>query len=118
MNIAGNLENTAFLSPDRIAVIESDTQISYATLNRDSGQIAAALVDRGVTPGDHVALCAPNSYEWRAFYFGVLKAGAVAVTFSSLLTGDELTKIMANGSLPSLSPTKGLSLIRWVLKPI
>jgi long-chain acyl-CoA synthetase len=49
-----------------------------------------------VQPGDHVALCAPNSYEWLAFYFGVLKAGAVAVTFSHMLTAAELPQILCD----------------------
>jgi len=38
-------------------------------------------------------VCA-NSYEWLAFYFGVLKAGAVAVTFSHMLTAAELPQII------------------------
>jgi long-chain acyl-CoA synthetase len=41
-------------------------------------------------------LCAPNSYEWLAFYFGVLKTGAVAITFSYLLTKNELIKIITD----------------------
>jgi long-chain acyl-CoA synthetase len=43
-----------------------------------------------------VALCAPNSYAWLVFYFGALKAGAVAVTFSHLLMKDELTRTLAD----------------------
>ena len=34
----------------------------------------------GLGPGDPVALCSFNSVDWLAFYFGVLKLGAVAVT--------------------------------------
>ncbi|MGB3904209.1 MAG: AMP-binding protein, partial [Anaerolineae bacterium] len=59
-------------------------------------RIASALVSVGVQPGDHVALCAPNSYAWLVFYFGALKAGAVAVTFSHLLMKDELTRTLAD----------------------
>ena len=43
----------------------------------------------GIQPGEHVGLCAPNSGDWLAFYFGVIKAGTVAVTFSNLLKKDE-----------------------------
>ena len=87
MNIATNLEKSACYFPERSAVIDGDKQISFRQFNVESSKIAAALVAAGVQPGDHVALCAPNSYEWLAFYFGVLKAGAVAVTFSHMLTG-------------------------------
>jgi long-chain acyl-CoA synthetase len=48
-------------------------------------------VKLGIVPGDLVAVCAPNSAEWMAVYFGILKAGAVAVTLSSLLTDAELS---------------------------
>ncbi|MBW1702836.1 MAG: AMP-binding protein, partial [Deltaproteobacteria bacterium] len=55
---------------------------------------SSSLAGMGIQPGDHVALCAPNSYQWLTFYFGVLKAGAVAVTLSNTLKKDELTRIM------------------------
>jgi long-chain acyl-CoA synthetase len=96
MNIAANLERAAFHFPDHIAVIEGDRSVSFSEFDRDANQIASALVSIGVQPGDHVALCAPNSYAWLAFYFGALKAGAVAVTFSHLLMKDELSRTLAD----------------------
>jgi long-chain acyl-CoA synthetase len=96
MNVATNLECAAFHFPDHIAVIEGDRSVSFAEFNREANQIASALVSVGVQPGDHVALCAPNSYAWLAFYFGALKAGAVAVTFSHLLMKDELARTLAD----------------------
>jgi long-chain acyl-CoA synthetase len=48
----------------------------------------------GIKPGEHVGICAPNSTDWIAFYFGVLKTGAVAVTYSSILSKDELTLLV------------------------
>lgn len=96
MNIAHNLESTAFHFPNRIAVIDRGRKWTYAAFDRESSRTAAALVSSGVSPGDLVALCAPNSFEWLVCYFGILKAGAVAVTFSHLLAGDELNAIAAD----------------------
>jgi len=96
MNIGKNLHNTAFHFPDRCAVVDGDKQITYRQFDLESSKIAAALTASGVQPGDHVALCAPNSYDWLAFYFGVLKAGAAAVTFSHMLTAAELPKILSD----------------------
>jgi long-chain acyl-CoA synthetase len=96
MNIANNLERAAFHFPDHLAVIEGDRSISFSEFNRDANQIASALVSVGVQPGDHVALCAPNSYAWLVFYFGALKVGAVAVTFSHLLMKDEFARTLAD----------------------
>jgi long-chain acyl-CoA synthetase len=94
MNVAHNLETAAFHFPERIAVIEGDRKISFAEFDRDTNRIAASMVAAGVQPGHHLALCAPNSYRWLVFYFGALKAGAVAATFSHLLMKDELLKIL------------------------
>jgi long-chain acyl-CoA synthetase len=96
MNIASNLEKTAYNFAYQCAVIADDKIISYSQFNQEANCIASALQGRGVRPGDHVALCAPNSYEWLAFYFGVLKTGAVAITFSYLLTKNELNKILSD----------------------
>jgi long-chain acyl-CoA synthetase len=96
MNVAKNLENAAFYFPQQTAVIENDQEINFLEFNRVSNRVATALLRAGVQPGDHVALYAPNAYQWLAFYFGVLKSGAVVVTLSSLLKRDELRRIMDN----------------------
>ncbi|MBN2123939.1 MAG: AMP-binding protein [Deltaproteobacteria bacterium] len=96
MNVATNLEKSASWFPDRPALSEADREISYAELNDRAGRVAAALLQTGVQPGDRIGLCAPNSMDWITFYFGVLKAGAVAVALSSLLTGDELSLLIGH----------------------
>jgi long-chain acyl-CoA synthetase len=94
MNLAENLERSAFYFPDRLAILQDDRNVSYLELNEESNRVATALVKLGIQKGDHVGLCAPNSYEWLAFYFGVLKAGAIAVTLPSTLTQAELTRLL------------------------
>ena len=94
MNIATNLEKAAFYFSDRPAIVEGENAFSYGEFNREANRIAGALVKIGLMPGDHVALCAPNSFAWLAVYFGALKAGAVVVTFSHLLTQKELFQII------------------------
>jgi long-chain acyl-CoA synthetase len=96
MNITNNLEQTAFHFPDNPVVYEGDKTVTYAELNQDSNRIASAMTSLGLQPGDHVAICAPNSYEWLVFYFGTLKAGAVAVTFTHMSTPREIRKIISD----------------------
>ena len=96
MNIAKNLEDAALHFPNRSAVLENERDVNYMKLNHDASCIASALVATGLKPGDYVALCAPNSYAWLVVYFGVLKAGAVAVTFSHILTKTELLQILSD----------------------
>ena len=94
MNLASILEDSARFFPDNVAIIEDGTSYVYREFNEYSNRIASKLTDYGIQPGDYVGLCAPNSYDWLAFYFGVLKCGAVAVTFSYLLTKNEFKKIL------------------------
>jgi long-chain acyl-CoA synthetase len=101
MNLAKNLEMSAFYFPERPAFCEDNRETSYAFLNERANQVATALLKMGIASGDHVALCAPNSGEWLAFYFGVIKIGAVAVTLSSQLKADELT-LLVNHSRPKV----------------
>ncbi len=106
MNCAQNLEVSAFFFPDRPAIREAGTEKTYAQLNDQANQIATGLIKLGLKPGDLVGLCTPNSGDWIALYFGVLKAGAVAVTLSGLLTGDELRNLV-NHSKPRFIFTIG-----------
>jgi len=99
MNISNNLENAAFYFPNRPALSEVGNEITYSEFNQRANLVASGLVASGVKPGEHVGLLAPNSASWLIFYFGVLKAGAVAVTFSSLLTPDEMS-FLINHSRP------------------
>ena len=94
MNLATNLEWSARYFPERPALSEDSTETSYARLNETANRVATALIRLGICPGDHVALCSPNSGDWLAFYFGVLKAGAVAVPLSDLLKKDELSLLI------------------------
>ena len=94
MNLAENLEHAAFYFPDRPALIDEERQVSYLEFDQESNRVATALIRLGVQPGDHIALCAPNSCCWLAFYFGVLKAGATAVTLPNNLTKGELARLL------------------------
>jgi long-chain acyl-CoA synthetase len=102
MNLATNLERSAFFFPGRPAVSENGLTISYAQLNEKANCIATKLIAMGLKPADHVGLCAPNSADWLVFYFGVLKAGAVAVTLSSLLVPDEFRLLVGHAKLKFL----------------
>jgi long-chain acyl-CoA synthetase len=99
MNISNNLEKASFHFPNRPALSDSDLEITYSEFNDRANRVATGLLALGVRPGEHIGLLAPNSANWLIFYFGVLKAGAVAVTFSSLLTPNEMT-LLLNHSKP------------------
>lgn len=97
MNLANNLEASAIYFPDRPAIRQGNLEWTYGELNQRANQVATGLIKLGIKPGDYIGLCSLNSPDWIAFYFGTLKAGAVAVTLSGLLTGDELAYLIDHG---------------------
>jgi acyl carrier protein len=59
---------------------EDDEQtISYAELDRESCTVAAGLIERGLAPGDRVAIMLPTEAAFFEAFFGVLYAGGVPV---------------------------------------
>lgn len=96
MNLAKNLERSAFYFGDRPVVSESGRELSYGELNARANRVATSLLKMGVTEGDSIGLCAPNSGDWLAFYFGVLKAGATAITLSPLLRKEEMELLIGH----------------------
>jgi long-chain acyl-CoA synthetase len=96
MNLAANLEASAIFFPNRPAIRQDGLEVTYAQLNEKANRIATGLIGLGIRPGEHIGICSPNSAEWIAAYFGILKSGAVAVTLSGLLTGEELRLLVSH----------------------
>lgn len=83
-NLAIVLEDSARKYPERDALVVGDTRLNYATVNAFANQVANLLVERGIRPGDRVALTCPNLPYFPIVYFGILKAGGVVVPLNVL----------------------------------
>ncbi len=90
LNLSVVLEDSARRYPTRDALVLGDTRISYAELDSRSNRVANLLVERGIEPGDTVAMSFPNMPEFPIVYYGILKAGAVVVPLNIMLKGREI----------------------------
>ena len=63
-------------SPEAVAVIFEETQLTYAELNTRANQLAHYLIQQGVGPESLVAIALPRSLEMIVALLGILKAGA------------------------------------------
>ncbi len=73
---------------------------SYAELQRQANRIARVLVDDlGLVPGNRVLLRGANSPMMAACWFGVVKAGGIAVGTMPLLRARELTTIVTKAQV-------------------
>ena len=66
------------------------TEISWSEFNKRANRFANLLLARGIKKGDKVAILLMNCLEWLPIYFGVLKAGAMAVPLNYRYTADEI----------------------------
>lgn len=72
-------EQQARRTPQAFAVRFANTGLRYAELEARANQLAHALIRRGVTVEDRVALSLGRGCGWFVAIFGVLKAGAAYV---------------------------------------
>jgi len=96
MNLELMLAQAAEKYGNKIAVAMGDSRLSYARLDEASNRMANALIGMGVGKGDRVAMLLPNSPEFVTTYFGVVKAGAIAVPLDTKYKLAELDSLFAD----------------------
>ena len=64
--------------------------ITWGDFNKKANRIANLLLTRNCKKGDKIAILLMNSIEWLPVYFGILKAGAVAVPLNYRYTAEEI----------------------------
>ena len=65
-------------------------QITWSVFDEKANRVANMLMDRGIKPGQKCAILLMNCLEWLPIYFGILKAGAIAVPLNFRFTADEI----------------------------
>ncbi|MHB8254534.1 MAG: AMP-binding protein [Acidiferrobacter sp.] len=67
--------------PQRTHIIFSDTEekITYSTLRKEAGDVAAGLQAIGLQPGQTVAIMLPTGPEYFYSFYGILLAGGIPV---------------------------------------
>jgi fatty-acyl-CoA synthase len=95
--VGGVLREAAAAAPDVVALVEgapdSRRRWTYAELLRDAERAAAALTAR-FTPGEAVAVWAPNLPEWVILEFALGLAGLTLVTVNPAYRPAELAYVL------------------------
>ena len=86
---------------DRDAFVEGAVSLSFSEWQRKADGLARVLVERGVGPGDRVALVLPSSIDYAIGYGAIVRAGAIATGLSMRLGPREFEAILAKAD-PSL----------------
>ncbi|MFF2346931.1 long-chain fatty acid--CoA ligase [Pseudarthrobacter sp. NPDC058119] len=94
ISVAAILAESAKRTPDSIALVVGEDQVSYGDLWRQTRAYAGALRARGVGPGDAVAVLIPNVPDFARVYYAILSLGAIVVPVHALLKAREIEYVL------------------------
>ena len=66
------------------------SEITWREFDKRANRFASLILSRGIRRGDKVGILLMNCIEWLPIYFGVLKAGAIAVPLNYRYTAEEI----------------------------
>ena len=89
-NLAELVRTAAERSPDKPALLFRGSSLSWQQVDAQVDAAATALSGLGLQPGDRVGICLTNTPAFPVAYFGVLRAGLVAVPLNPGATPAEL----------------------------
>ncbi len=97
-NVAGFLKEKVRLFGSKPLVCDygGETFYTYHEFDKTTDRLAWALGELGISPGERVAFLHPNHTDLLLGYFGVIKAGAVAVPINPIYTPREISYIIDN----------------------
>ncbi len=67
----------ALQQPDAVVIADEDFQFTYREIDLKANQVANYLHDRGIVPGEHLAVVTTRNASMLPVVIGVLRAGAV-----------------------------------------
>ncbi|MGB3208777.1 MAG: condensation domain-containing protein, partial [Crinalium sp.] len=95
-------------TPDAVAVICENQQLTYRELNHKANQLANYLQSLGVKPEVLVGVCVERSHYTIIALLGILKAGGAYVPLDPTYPQERLAFMLADAQVPVLLTKKAL----------
>ncbi|MBD2043266.1 non-ribosomal peptide synthetase, partial [Microcoleus sp. FACHB-672] len=89
-------------TPDAVAAVFQDKQLTYGQLNARANQLANYLRSLGVGPEVFVGICLERSLEMMVAILGILKAGGAYVPLDPAYPSERLGYILEDAQTPVL----------------
>ena len=89
-------------TPERVAVVLGDQEITYLDLNHRANRLARKLKASGVGHGELVGVCLEHSIETVVAILGILKSGAAYVPFDPAHPIGRMAFIIEDGQLSTV----------------
>ncbi|MHB8105534.1 MAG: class I adenylate-forming enzyme family protein [Dehalococcoidales bacterium] len=116
MDLRSILENTAKRVGAKTALVYGERRVPFASLEEDSNKFARALLKLEVKRGDRVAMMQNTSPEFVVVFFGIMKAGGIAVPLDTRYVTEELESLF-NDCTPIIAVSE-TSLLEPLLKAL
>lgn len=110
-----NICESCFLAnDDQVAVIEGTPDgnlnyFSYRELKHRANQVARALEERGLDPGNAIGVVMPLSFESVAVYLGIIQAGMVVVSIADSFAAPEISNRLSIGNAKAVFACESLT---------
>ncbi len=92
-------------------------EITWSVFDEKANRVANMLLGRGISKGQKVAILLMNCLEWLPIYFGILKAGAIAVPLNFRYTADEIEYCVKLAEWTCCSSARSLLAVWRTLSP-
>ncbi|GAB7002847.1 acyl-CoA synthetase [Nocardioides sp. AN3] len=89
---------TAQRVPDKLAIVDGSTRLTFAQLEAVVDGAAAAIVEAGLVKGDRLALLCHNCWQFAVLDFAAARVGVVLVPINFMLGPDEVAFILDHSS--------------------
>jgi non-ribosomal peptide synthetase component F len=96
-------------TPEAVAMVFADRQLSYAELNERANRLAHYLIGQGIKPDTPVALCLERSPEMMVAILATVKAGGAYMPLDPAFPEARLAAILADSEPPVILTQKHLT---------
>lgn len=93
--------------PDAESVVAGGRRVTSSELVAEADAVARGLLATGISPGDRVAIWAPNSLEWIIAALAITSAGGVLVPVNTRFKGTEAADVLARSGTRVLFTVRG-----------
>ena len=101
-------EGQAARTPDAIAVVSGDDELTYDALNRQANQLANYLIKTGVEPETMLGICIDRSVTMLVGLLGIMKAGGTYVPMDPDYPKERLGVIVEDAGIDILLTEQAL----------
>jgi long-chain acyl-CoA synthetase len=91
-----------FPAKEAIIFNKENKRLTYKMLDERANKLANTLIGLGLKKGDRCAILFYNRCEWAEVYFGLARAGIIAVPVNFRLTAPEIEYILGNSQPKAL----------------